>query len=60
MLAVGDNENDLQMLKAAGVGAAVANASEKVKETADYVCSNGYTQGVIEAIQKFVMETDGK
>lgn len=60
VLAVGDNENDLQMLKAAGVGAAVANASEKVKETADYVCSNGYTQGVIEAIQKFVMETDGK
>lgn len=60
VLAVGDNENDLEMLKAAGVGAAVANASEAVKQTADYVCGREYTDGVIEAICKFVMGEEGE
>lgn len=58
VLAVGDNENDLQMIKAAGIGAAVANATETVKEIADYICENGYTKGVTEAIEKFVINVE--
>lgn len=34
---VGDFENDIEMLRAAGIGAAVDNAQEKVKEAADVV-----------------------
>ena len=36
-VAVGDYNNDVAMLKAAGVGIAVANAVEEVKAVADYV-----------------------
>lgn len=37
VVAVGDNENDLEMIKAAGTGVAVANAVEEVKAEADYI-----------------------
>ena len=37
VIAVGDNENDLSMIKAAGVGIAVENAAQCVKEIADYI-----------------------
>lgn len=53
VLAVGDNENDIRMLRAAGVGAAVGNAVGRVKEAADYICEKTYTDGVIEAILRF-------
>lgn len=36
-VAVGDNENDISMIKAAKVGYAVANAAEKAKEAADII-----------------------
>lgn len=53
-LAIGDNENDHPMLQVAGIGAAVANATEATKQKADYCCSASYTDGVLEAIRKFV------
>jgi len=40
-IAVGDNMNDIDMLKKAGIGIAVENAMDAVKEAADHiVCSN--------------------
>lgn len=53
VMAVGDNENDIEMIRAAGIGAAVGNAVESVKASADYICRNCFTDGVIEAIFKF-------
>lgn len=55
VLAIGDNENDIPMLRAAGIGAAVANATDSVKAAADYCCKCGYTEGVMEAIRQFVL-----
>lgn len=55
-LAIGDNENDNAMLRAAGVGAAVANAVESTKQAADYHCQSSYTDGVVEAVRHFVLE----
>lgn len=55
VMAVGDNENDLEMLRAAAVGAAVSNATEAAKEAADYVCAASRTNGVIEAIERFCL-----
>ncbi len=55
-LAIGDNANDLELLQAAGVGAAVANATEEAKAAADYICQACYTDGVIEAIEAFCPE----
>lgn len=55
VLAIGDNENDLQMLRLAGVGVAVANATDTAKRAASYVCRNSRTEGVIEAIRTFCL-----
>lgn len=36
-ISVGDNDNDVLMLKTAGVGFAVSNASDKAKQAADFI-----------------------
>lgn len=55
VLAIGDNENDIEMLQGAGIGAAVQNATTAAKAAADYICERTYTEGVIEAVNKFVL-----
>lgn len=40
MIAFGDNENDITMLKEAGISYAVASARPHVKSVADYVCDS--------------------
>lgn len=56
-MAIGDNYNDLEMLKVAGLSVAVANANDVIKEVADYVCVADHNQGgVAEAIEKFVFQ----
>lgn len=54
-IAVGDEENDCPMIEAAGVGVAVANASQVAKDAADYVteCDNNHS-ALTEVIEKFV------
>lgn len=56
-VAIGDNFNDISMLKAAALGAAMYNAPQQVKAVANYVTlrdnNNG---GVAEVIQKFVID----
>ena len=56
VMAIGDNENDLEMLRLAAVGVAVRNATDAAKEAADYVCQADNTDGVVEAIEKFCLE----
>lgn len=53
VLAIGDNENDIEMIKAAGIGVAVGNATDSLKSVADFICHNKYSYGVIEAIKKY-------
>lgn len=54
-VAIGDAENDLSMLEAAGVGVAVQNATPAVKEIAQYVTKNDNNHdGAVEAIRKFL------
>lgn len=55
VIAIGDGWNDLEMFRFAGLGAAVANAPDKLKEHADYVCSEAAYRGVIEVIERFVL-----
>ena len=55
VMAIGDNENDLEMLRLAAVGVAVRNATDAAKEAADYVCRADNTDGVVEAIEKFCL-----
>ena len=49
-LAIGDSENDLEMIQAAGVGVAVANAMDAVKAVSGYVTEKGDGDGFVEAV----------
>ena len=56
VLALGDAENDLEMLQFAGVGVAVGNAPESVKQAADVVVASNDQDGVAEAVERFVLK----
>lgn len=49
----GDHINDIEMVKWAGVGAAMANASPELKACADYITKNEHSFGVLEVIHSF-------
>ena len=55
ILAVGNDENDIPMLKAAGVGVAVANASPKTLAAADWIAPDVRHAGAAEAIRRFAL-----
>jgi len=50
-VAFGDGFNDIKMIKAAGVGVAMANANEKVKSYSNVVSSYTNKEG---AVGKFI------
>jgi len=55
ILAIGDNLNDLEMIKESGVGVAVANAYDEIKQVATYTTINPVEKGgFAEAVYKFV------
>lgn len=54
IMTIGDAENDIEMLQLAGLGVAVNNASEATKLSADYICKEKNTEGVIEAMNLFL------
>lgn len=55
-MAIGDNSNDVPMIRAAGLGVAVANASDEARAAAGYVCAaDNDAGGVAEAIERFVL-----
>lgn len=55
-IAVGDEENDLSMIMAAGVGVVMANGNDSVKEYADYVTENDNDHnGITEVIEEFIL-----
>jgi len=50
IMAVGDERNDISMLVKAGMGVAVANAAEEVKQQADIVSKGSWNKGLEEVI----------
>ena len=55
MLTIGDNLNDFEMVKNAGIGVAVANAYDELKKIANYTTLNPVEKGgFAEAVYKFV------
>ena len=55
VLAMGDGGSDLPLLQAAGIGVAMANATEGVKAAADFVTTSCDEDGVAVALEKFVL-----
>ena len=55
-IAVGDEENDISMISAAGTGVAMANATDEVKAIADYITEHDNDHdGISEIINKFIL-----
>ncbi len=55
LMAAGDGFNDLSMVKFAGMGVAMANAQDVVKENADFITLSNEEDGVAHAVEKFIL-----
>jgi Cof subfamily protein (haloacid dehalogenase superfamily) len=54
-LAIGDAENDVEMVQAVGVGVAMGNASAHLKEVAKFSVASNDHDGVAEALERFAL-----
>ncbi|MDR1913725.1 MAG: Cof-type HAD-IIB family hydrolase [Clostridiales bacterium] len=55
VVAIGDDDNDIDMLKMAGVGVAMGNASDEVKACADYVTLSNNEDGAAVALEELFL-----
>lgn len=55
IISIGDNENDISMIKYAGLGVAMGNAEEAVKNIAAYVTATNEEDGVAKVIEKYIL-----
>lgn len=56
IIVIGDGENDISMIKYAGMGVAMGNALECVKKNANFVTFSNSDDGVSYAIEKFLLK----
>ncbi len=56
VMAFGDGQNDLSMIRYAGFGVAVKNACKELLEEADYIAPSDVEDGVAKTIEKFCLE----
>jgi len=54
VICIGDNENDISMIKYAGLGIAMGNGCELAKQAADFVTDTNVNSGVAKAINKIL------
>jgi Cof subfamily protein (haloacid dehalogenase superfamily) len=52
---VGDNENDIEMIEFGGLGVAMGNAIDMLKDRADYIAATNDEDGVAKVISEFVL-----
>lgn len=55
VMALGDGENDIPMLRMAGIGVAMGNAQQMVRDAADYITGTNDADGVADAVEQFVL-----
>ncbi len=55
VIAIGDQDNDRSMIEWAGLGVAMGNAIEGVKQIADFVAPSADDDGVAQVIERFVL-----
>ncbi|MEH7332279.1 HAD family hydrolase [Neobacillus drentensis] len=57
VVTIGDGPNDIEMLRHAGTGVAMGNASEKVKAAADFVTGHHENDGLAEFIERYLLKS---
>lgn len=55
IIACGDAGNDLSMVKYAGLGVAMGNATDEVKEAANFITTSNDEDGIANVIEKFIL-----
>lgn len=55
VIAFGDHQNDIEMLRMAGMGVAMGNSQADVQACADWVTGSNDDNGIADALQRFVL-----
>jgi hypothetical protein len=56
VMAIGDHDNDVDMIAWAGIGVAMGDASSQVKAAADHIAPPLAQEGAAWAIEHFILE----
>lgn len=54
MIAIGDGNNDIEMIEYVGMGVAMENATDRVKDVSNYITTSNDDKGIYNALQKFI------
>lgn len=55
VLAIGDQNNDIDLVEAGGIGVAMGNGTPELKKSADYITDTVDNDGFVKAVEKFVI-----
>jgi Cof subfamily protein (haloacid dehalogenase superfamily) len=55
ILCIGDQNNDIELLKSGGIAVAMGNATEELKSVVDYVTDSIDNDGFVKAMEKFCL-----
>ncbi|MNI44392.1 Sugar phosphatase YidA [compost metagenome] len=55
IICIGDADNDRHMVEYAGLGVAMENAIDDIKNISQYITSSNNDDGVAEVIEKFIL-----
>ena len=55
VIAFGDEQNDMEMLRLAGMGVAMGNSGREIQDCADWTTGGNDSSGIADALQRFVL-----
>lgn len=58
VMAIGDQNNDIEMVTTAGFGIAMGNGTKEIKEAARYITDTVENDGFVKAVNKYVWERE--
>lgn len=56
VLTIGDQNNDIDLVQAGGIGVAMGNGTPELKECADFITDTVENDGFVKAVEKFVLK----
>ena len=58
VLTIGDQNNDIDLIKAGGIGIAMGNGTPEIKECADFITDTVENDGFVKAVEKFIQHLE--